>query len=68
MLRAFETAEEKKGSFLLLASNDASLRLAYDGETQLGTLLHRSGEELDFAALSERYALLLTNRPLYPNP
>ncbi len=68
MLRAFDTAREKRGTFLLLATDDAALRLAYGGETQSGTQLYHSDETLDFAILSERYALLLTNRPLYPHP
>jgi len=69
--RDFERALEraaKKGAWTLLSTQDARLRLAYDGEDQTGTPLHRGGEALDYAVLSERYALVLTNRPRYPHP
>ncbi len=68
MQRAFETAAERKGIFYLIATSDARLRLAYESETPVGTVLHRSADALDFAVLSERYAAVIANRPRYPHP
>lgn len=66
-LSDFERALNRRASHLI-ATDDARLRLAYEGETFVGTVLKRSDEALDYAVLSERFALLLTNRPRWPHP
>ncbi len=65
--RALESAA-KKGAWTLFSTSEARLRLSYEGEMTHDTPLQRSDEALDYALLSERYALVLTNRPHYPHP
>lgn len=52
----------------LIATKDARLRLTAVGETAVGTILKQNEEALDYAVLSKRFALILTNRPRYPHP
>ena len=68
MERALDNAAKHSGAVYLIATDDARLRLAYAGETVIGAVLKSSAEPLDYAILSERFALFLTNRPRYPHP
>lgn len=64
----FERALDRRATAHLVATDDARLRLAYEGETLVGTVLKRNDEALDYTVLSERFALFLTNRPRWPHP